>query len=118
MSELTDAMSDSMSRILGLYSDTVTYSRSGESDLSVSAITARPLMTSGGEDVSLIADFTDFTIAVSDITYGVPERGDTITLTRGGVSHVYEVINAGGTGYYEFEDEAETAYLIHTKRKT
>ena len=97
-------------------SDSVTITR-GEQSQAVLAVVGRSVFES--QDQSGIVETwesRDYIVKASDLPFGEPLRGDTVTETVGDSVCVYEVVAPRGTPLFHYADAFQQTVRIHTKR--
>lgn len=96
----------------------VSYSRLGETDLTLTVWEGRTVFASnldGGARIEF--GERDYLIPVDDLTYGEPELGDRVTQTLNGESVVFEVATpTTGEPCWRYADAGRTFYRLHCKR--
>lgn len=96
---------------------TVTYQRGGQ-ETNLSATRGRSQFTLDGPDGATVAvESVDWIVSASDLALGgqavEPRPGDTIT-DPSGVRH--SVLNMPGVNPWQWSDNGQTTYRIHSKR--
>ena len=109
----TSAASLLASTIKASASTSITYSRSGEDNLSISAGKSTPEIEAvePGTDYTTLFRVTDWIITAADFFSTPPGVGDTIT----DGSLRYEVIEMPDEGTYRYSDPGHTIMRIHSK---
>lgn len=99
---------------------TVTYSRTGQTSLTLTAMVGRTAFSQiPGNDAggaAVIWGDRDYFVRVADLTYGEPRKGDRITEVINGVAVTFECQAPGGEPCWRYSDQERTLYRIHTKR--
>ena len=98
----------------------VTYRRGGVS-VDLPATTGRTLFeVDGGRGILEKVESRDFLVRGSDLVLGgatvLPERGDRVRETRGGMVFVHEVMAPGGEPHFRWSDPYRRTLRIHTKQ--
>lgn len=116
MSRFRDQVGNATSRILAQLGETVTYTRDGESE-EILAVPSRAVFETESANGSIVRiEARCYSCSVSDLPFGLPERGDLICEIIGGTAFAFEVLDQSGIGPYEYEDDGHSMIRINTKR--
>ena len=95
----------------------VTYSRPGQTSLTLTAWVGRVAFRSQAKGVRIEFGDRDYLLKAADLTYGTPRVGDRITETIGGTSTIFEVQTPdNGEAAWPYSDPARSVYRLHCKR--
>jgi hypothetical protein len=96
----------------------VTYSRTGQSSLTITAVPGRTVFSSN-QDGGARIEFgdRDYLIEASALTYGAPALGDRIAEVIDGVTTTFEIVTPNtGEPAWRWSDPSHTRWRIHTKK--
>jgi len=96
----------------------VTYSRVGETALTLTAVPGRTVFSSTLDGTAKI-EFgdRDYLVESADLTYGEPALGDRITEVIDGTTTVFEIVTPNtGEPAWRWSDPAHTRWRIHMKK--
>jgi hypothetical protein len=96
----------------------VTYSRTGQTSLSLTVVPGRTVFASN-QDGGARIEFgdRDYLIVASELTYGEPALGDRIAETIDSVTTTFEVQTPNtGEPAWRWSDPGHTRWRIHTKQ--
>mgnify|MGYP000879250865 CR=1 FL=1 len=101
-------------------SQAVTYSR-GEDEVVLNATIGKTeYQVSDENGFEVTCEAVDFLVTAADLILSgiitLPQQGDKISLTRGGIATVFEVMALAGQGHYRYSDSFGQTLRIHTKQ--
>lgn len=102
-------------------SETVTYSRDGVGSVTLSAVLGSQLLrvSDGRGNTKVERADRDFIIVAADLVLGgqvtLPQRGDQIYLTLGGVIERFDVMPVGSEAAWRYSDAHKLRLRVHTK---
>jgi hypothetical protein len=97
-------------------SQVVAYQR-GEQSIEVLATIGKTVFeVDDGAGAMLRVESRDYLILTSDLTLGLPQRGDRSRETQGTQVCVYEVMAPGNEPYFRYSDPYRKTLRVHTKQ--
>ena len=100
-------------------SQTVIYSRGGESVELSATLGSTTYEIADEYGATVEAKATDFLVSAEDLVLGgaqtTPETGDQIRMTQGGRTPVFEVMDLGGAGHWRPSNPYGKTLRIHAK---